>query len=317
MPLIPVSAIIPTLDRRDRLVQTLAGMLRQDFVPAEIIVIDASADPIPLAALAAVASSSDLAPRLHCEAARVRGAAAQRNQGSAIASQPFLLYLDNDIDLAPNCLASLWETMSKNPRVGGCGAMSTNQHYHPPGRFMRSLYRLLGCPAEESLSGRMCGPALNFLPAEDGPTKVEWLNLCCTLYRREALPDPPFLAFFSGYSLMEDAALAWQVGQRWQLVVPAGARAFHDSRVADYKDRVFRRERMEYVNRWFVLTRVMGRTAVGWQSRFLLHQLLMLGIPLRRFDGWQRLPAAVAGKLAGLVTVALHARHWRGYLPRL
>ncbi len=55
---------------------------------------------------------------------------------------------------------------------------------------------------------------------------VEWLNTTCTLYRREALPDPPFLSHFTGYSLMEDLALSLTVGKRWKLANARGLRIF-------------------------------------------------------------------------------------------
>lgn len=314
MPLLPISSIIPTLDRRERLVQTIAGLFTQDVVPVEIIIVDASAVPVTPADLPAPPP----AVRLLCLPAAQRGAAAQRNQAQAAATQPYLLFLDNDVDLEPGCLRTLWDTLSADPRCGGCGVVLTNQHYSAPGRTMRLLYSWLGCPPTGSLAGRCTGPAINFLPSPDGgPAEgsVEWFNLCCTLFRREVVPVPAFLPFFHGYSLMEDAALAFHVGRNWHLKSPPAARAYHDSQPAAYKSLVYNREKMETINRWFVMRCVMGRATLVWDLRQFAYQVLMLMAPLRTPTGWRRLPAAFAGKIAGMTTVLLQRHRWSGYHP--
>jgi glycosyltransferase involved in cell wall biosynthesis len=318
MPLLPISTVIPTLGRPERLRRTLASLLAQSVLPAEIIIIDASSQPATEVSLAELLVGLTPAPRIICRTPTERGAAVQRNQGFAIATQPYVLFSDDDVDLEPGCLAALWQTLQNDPRLGGCGVVITNQYYHPPGYPMRLLYRLLGCPATGSLAGRCCGPALNFLPALDQESMtavqtVDWLNLCFTLYRRNALPRPPLLGFFHGYSLMEDAALALAVGREWGLAAPVSARLYHDSTPASYKDRPYVREKMEVINRWFVMRRVMNRDSLGWDLRQLGLQCFMLAISLRSLRGWRRFPAAAAGKVAGLTTVILHGHRWRGY----
>ncbi|MBW8782061.1 MAG: glycosyltransferase family 2 protein [Verrucomicrobia bacterium] len=315
MSLLPISIIIPTLDRRDRLLRTVSSLLAQDVLPVEIIVIDASASPIESDVFGERLQLCKAVPTIRCLPSQQRGAAAQRNQGFAVATQPFVLFMDDDVDLEAGCISTLWETLHSDPRIGGCGAGIVNQHYHPPGRAMRWAYQLMGCPGTGSLAGRCCGPALNFLPAIDsrpGDT-VDWLNLCCTLYRREALPVPPLLPFFHGYSLMEDATLALEVGRHWRLAVPAHARLYHDSRPANYKDLPYGRERMEVINRWFVMRTVMGRNSLGWDMRQVFLQVFMLMLSLRTATGWRCFPAAVAGKLAGLGTVFFHSHKWLAY----
>jgi GT2 family glycosyltransferase len=308
---IPASAVIPTLGRAGRLRRTLASLFAQEVVPAEIVIVDAT---IP----AVTADSLPLPPagvRLACQPAASRGAAVQRNQGVAAATQPFILFLDDDVDLEPGCVAALWTALETDPRLGACGVVISNQHYHPPGRFMRRVYALLGAPAGGSLAGRCVGPALNFLPAAEAQASpaADWTNLCCTLVRRPALPVPPLLGFFHGYSLMEDAALTLEIAKRWRVAALPGARLFHDVKPAGYKDRTFARERMELVNRWFVMRCIMGRDSLAWDLRQLALQFFMVGISLRTAAGWRRLPAALAGKFSGLATVVLRGHRWRGY----
>ena len=308
MTVLPVSLIIATRDRRDRLLQTLQSLLAQDHVPKEWIIIDASAPPVTVPDLPEL-------PRevtVRCCAAHVRGAAAQRNQGFNLSTQPHLLWLDDDVDLQAGCLGALWQCLQADPAVGGCSAHVLNATYHPPGPGLRQVLGWLGCPKAGSLAGTCCGPALNFLPAESTPA-VDWLNLGCALYRRAALPQPPFLPFFHGYSLMEDVALSLEVGRRWKLVCPTSARLVHDPRPAPYKDEVFVRERMEVVNRSFVMRIILGRLGPRWVIRQAAFQVLMLLLPLRSPAGWRQLPFALAGKAAGLLAVLRHHRRWTGY----
>lgn len=305
---LPISAVIPTLNRRERLQRTVDSLLAQDMQPVEIIIIDASPE------LVAVIVPAGNAVRIRHLPADVRGAAPQRNQGVALATEPFVFFLDDDVDLQPGCMARLWAALQADPRMGAAGAVLSNQHYHPPGRIMRRLLHFLGCPLEGSLAAQFCGPALNFLPSSAGSADpAEWLNLCCTLCRREALPSPPLLPFFTGYSLLEDAALTAQIARGWRIVALPGAVAYHDYRNADYKSRSLRREAMEVTNRWFVMTRILRRRHVGWQLRFAAYQLLMLLVSLRSRVGWRCLPAALAGTLAGAWKIAVHSREWNGY----
>src|SRR4029077_19457523 len=108
-----------------------------------------------------------------------------------------------------------------------------------PGRVSRLVFRLMGERREASYAGKGLGPAGNLLPEnrDDLPemVPVQWLNTTCTMYRREALPEPPFPTNFTGYSLMEDLALSLQVGKSWRLMNARTARVFHDSQPGDHK----------------------------------------------------------------------------------
>src|SRR4030081_113783 len=113
---------------------------------------------------------------------------------------------------------------------------------------------------EVSYPGSVLGPAVNLLPEdrEDLPevVPVEWLNTTCTLYRREALPDPPFHDHFNGYSLMEDLTLSLTVGRRWKLANARTARIYHDSQPGTHKSDPALLAEMQLINRHFVMTRI-------------------------------------------------------------
>ena len=279
----PISCVIPTRDRPEPLRRTLGSLATQDPLPAELILIDASGDD----ASHNVANGFGVAfagrgCAIRWEAALIVGAAPQRNQGVKLATQPVIAFFDDDIVMEKNCLASLHEALMSDARIGGVNAMITNQRYFPPGRLSRLMFRLMRGRAEPSYAGCLLGPAINILPEDrEGLPQivpVEWLNTTCTLYRREALPDPPFPGFFSGYSLMEDVALSVRVARDWKLANVRTARIFHDSQPGAHKDNVAAVSKMELVNRYYVMTSVLERRRAADYARLALWESFQLSV---------------------------------------
>jgi len=260
--LLPSTVIIPTRNRAAVLLRTLQSLAAQSAQPAEVIVVDASEDaatrtlcegmPIP-----------GLESTVSWQAAKVPGAASQRNQGVHGCTQPVIGFMDDDILFESMCVSRLWNALDSNRSLGGVNAMITNQRYQTPGRVSRFMFRLMAGRAQASYAGRVLGPAVNLLPEDrdDLPevVPVEWLNTTCTLYRREALPDPPFPPQFCGYSLMEDLALSLIVGKKWKLANARTARIFHDSQPGTHKSDPAALAEMHLLNRHYVMKHVLGR----------------------------------------------------------
>jgi glycosyltransferase involved in cell wall biosynthesis len=87
------------------------------------------------------------------------GAAAQRNQGVAVASRPIIWFFDDDIVMEPSCLQRLWEALAADSGLGGISAMMTNKPYETPGRISRTMFRLMAGKSLPSYAGRVIGPA--------------------------------------------------------------------------------------------------------------------------------------------------------------
>jgi GT2 family glycosyltransferase len=283
----------------------LGSLARQDALPAEVILIDASRD----GASRKVANdfAEGFAARgctIRWEAAVIAGAAPQRNQGVTLATQPVIAFFDDDIVFEKNCLASLHKALMSDARMGAVNAMITNQRYFPPGWVSRSMFRIMRGRAQTSYAGCLLGPAINILPEDraDLPqiVPVEWLNLGCTFYRREALPYPPFPDSFSGYSMMEDVALSVRVARDWKLANVRTARIFHDSQPGDHKSSPVALAQMELVNRYYVMTHVLGQRQMRDYAKLALwevFQLVVCAVQQRLGrEFWQRLK----GKRLGL-----------------
>ena len=300
--LFPASAILPTRDRPAPMARFLDSLSLQSHQPAELIVIDASATDATKVLLTQWVGR--LRSSIRYYSATTAGAAAQRNQGVAYASQEYIFFTEDDVLFEPHCLERLWSAISTDPSLGGVSAMITNQRYTTPGNISRTLFRILHGRSEASYAGRCLGPALNLLPedCDDLPDVVlmEWLNLGCTIYRGQALPEPPFQKHFKGYSMMEDMTVSLIVGRTWRLANARTARIYHDSVQSGDKTNIKAMSQMELVNRHYVMCQILGRDTTSDYLKLFILQLFGVLSPLRTRLGWQRLPKMLAGKWAGV-----------------
>jgi GT2 family glycosyltransferase len=302
-----VSAIIATRDRPQTLVKTFESLLLQEVLPKELIIIDSSGDHLTKRVVSdfenRVAPMSDV----RWVSADVAGAAPQRNQGVVLAKQPFIWFFDDDVVFEPHCVSRLWQAIGDNQRLGGVNAMIVNQRYEEPGFVSRTMFTLMRGRAEKSFAGKVIGPAINLLPEDrqDLPelVPVQWLNTTCTIYRREALPNPPLDPFFSGYSLMEDLALSLRVGRQWRLANVRTARIRHESQSATSKPPVREFAEMELVNRHYVMTEILNRT--GWRDfvRLAGWEVFSILSSLAQPRGIQNLSSVIAGKTSALSSI--------------
>lgn len=302
---IDVTAVIPTRNRRDALERTLASLAAQSVQPAEVIVVDAS-DGDETASLCRGRPSGLQSAMRHIPTQR-RGAAAQRNEGVRHASGGVVAFMDDDILFEPECFARLLEALRSDERLGGVNAMIVNQSYHRPGKWTSMLLAVLDGKRADTFAGRCVGPAFNLLPEDrqelPAVVPVEWLNTTCTLYRREALPEPTFDPFFQGYSLGEDITLSLRVGRNWKLANARTARIYHDSQPGDHKRSWSVLSEMELVNRHYIMTEILGRTRASDYARLALFQAFQTAALLTSARGVAKLPAALYGKVRGVGTI--------------
>lgn len=298
--LLPARVVIATKDRTAVLRRTLRSVADQCSQPTELTIVDASTDETTRALC-----EQEQFPNLHSTIcwrhAQVSGAASQRNQGVHNCPYPVIGFMDDDVILEKGCFARLWHALHSSEEIGGVNAMITNQRYQPPGRLSKLIFRLMDNRAESHYAGSVLGPAVNLLPEDrqDLPeiVQVEWLNTTCTLYRREAMPDPPFLDHFKGYSLMEDLSLSVIVGRRWRLVNARTARIYHDSQSGSHKTGPAQVAEMQFVNRHYVMTEVLGRSRLTDYLKLLLFELFSLVSTLQIPAGRKEFASALGGKV--------------------
>jgi len=302
-----ISSVLATQNRAESLSTTLDSLLGQGLLPAEFIVVDASTDNATKPVIERFAQRVGPSVTVRWLAADVSGAAVQRNQGVSVATQDVIWFLDDDIVFEPYCLERLWRALQSDPQIGGVNAMIKNQSYGTPGAVSRFMFRWMNGKSEPTYAGRVIGPAINLLPEDrdDLPevVPVEWLNTTCTMYRHEALPNPPFLAQFKGYSLMEDVALSLEVGKKWKLANARTARIFHDSQPADYKSNQRLLNCMQLTNRYFVMTQIINQGTLSDHLKLLMWELFQLASVAVRSETRGKAVAMLRGQLDGYAQI--------------
>jgi GT2 family glycosyltransferase len=304
-----LSGVVATKGRASILERTLQSLGEQSAQPARLIVVDASADR----------HTRDVCERgatgLHSEIvwtqSKSAGAATQRSEGVRLAEEEIIWFFDDDISLQADCVARLWEGLHKENQIGGVNAMIVNQRYQPPGSVSRLMFLLMNGGTERSFAGKLIGPAINLLPEDrdDLPNvvTVEWLNTTCTMYRREALPSPPFDPFFVGYSLMEDVALSRRVVERgWKLANVRTARIFHDSQPGGHKDDPMAMATMELINRHYVMTKILKRRSMVDYLKLLLWEMFQLSVTAARSETRRLIWPALKGKIRAAKQISLN-----------
>src|SRR5262249_21413757 len=155
-----------------------------------------------------VESLAAAAPALRYIRTEIRSAARQRNLGAEQASGELLVFLDDDVRLAPEFLEQLVRpfTEDREGSLAGVSGMIVNQSYTQPRGINRFLLACCLGNFDVCWAGRLVGPAVNFLPKDQPDTvqSVEWLFSTGTAYRRNIFDSFRFGEQFTGYSFAED-----------------------------------------------------------------------------------------------------------------
>lgn len=309
MPVIPVSAILPTRNRAPILARFLDSLALQEVLPAELVICDGSDDDETETLVNQQRNRFGSEVRWIYEKAVKTGLAPQRNQAVDAASQPFVWFLDDDVILEPACLKVLHGVAAADDRVGGVTATITNQSYSPPGPFVRRLLRWFENGRERETYASACvGPGYAFYPdaSPDMPATMtaEWMIGCCTLYRKAALPRPAVPAHFEGGAIGEDLAASLHVAQNWKTLHARDARCLHDSQGGTHKRSQFKLAAQGLANRYWIMTHVLHKAGLRDRFDFALMHLFGLASLLRSPRGWPCFAPTLAGYALGAWRIA-------------
>src|SRR4029450_12859074 len=106
------SVVIPTIDRVDNLRRTLASIAAADPPPAEVVVVDASAER----------SAEEVAEEFGVHYVHTApGLTAQRNRGTERATGEVIVFLDDDVEIAAEFFSRLVAVYEDADVVGATG----------------------------------------------------------------------------------------------------------------------------------------------------------------------------------------------------
>lgn len=107
--IIPVSVIIPTLNRHSVLTKTVQSLCEGEYVPKQIIIIDQTSTPIESSAFGSIYGTELIIKHL-----TVASSSHARNVGISESSEEILLFCDDDILINKDTLFRLYSEISKS-----------------------------------------------------------------------------------------------------------------------------------------------------------------------------------------------------------
>ena len=259
-----ISAIVPTIGRRDALALLLDSLAAQTRRPDEVLVADGSnGDDVASLIASGTWAQSGLAVRhQHVSPPNAVG---QRVAAITRATGDYLLLLDDDVVLEPSCVEKLAAVLEDAPDVVAAVADMTNETWPEATTAWRWYLKGIGM-REGEWHGRVVGPLLRFgyPPRPSSILPMEWFGTANTLVRRRAYDSVGgFSTFFLHRSTMnEDVDLSLKVGRHGRILICPAARLSHyhhpSGRVS-----VFAAAEDDLFNRYLILTKTIRRSSLA------------------------------------------------------
>jgi GT2 family glycosyltransferase len=258
-----ISVIVPTIGRPDSLTLLLESLASQSRRPDEVIVADGgTGDEVRRVVEQPTWASRGLSVRRI--AVQPPNAVSQRMAAIAASRGEFLLLLDDDVVLEPDCVEQLAAALTNDARSVGAFADFNNQSWPQPTRAWRFYMRYLLGMAEGSWQGKVVGPLLRFgydpVPRQVSP--IEWLGTCNTMIRRSAYDRAGGFSdfFLHRCTINEDVDLGLKMSRVGVIVFCPAARMGHFHAPGGRVSPAVAAEDDLY-NRYLVMRRTQARSA--------------------------------------------------------
>lgn len=249
-----ISAIVPTIGRVDSLNALLESIAAQTCAVDEVIVASADRETCDL-----ITTHSELVIR--CIAVSPPNAVRQRMAAIDIAHGDYLLLLDDDVVLEPDCVQHMLALLESNDDVAAVTADFSNQSWPDPTRIWQLYLRHILKLEREDWQGRVVGPLLRFgfNPVPDGPRAMEWLGSGSSLVRRSAFTSVGGFSdfFLHRCTINEDVDLGLKLRRAGRIMFCPNARMAHHHAPGGRVTRFLAAED-DLFNRYFILRRTLG-----------------------------------------------------------
>jgi GT2 family glycosyltransferase len=254
-----ISAIVPTIGRVESLHALLRSLATQTLRVDEVIV--ASADQRTCDFVrSANWQSEGLVVR--CLVVSPPNAVRQRMAAIDVARGDYLLILDDDVVLEPDCVQHMLALMETSNDVVAVTADFNNHPWHNPTAVWELYLRHILKLEREQWQGRVVGPLLRFgfNPVPPGPQPMEWLGGGNSLVRRSAYLDVGgFSDFFLHRCTMnEDVDLGLKLRRAGRILFCPLARMAHHHAPTGRVTKFVAAED-DLFNRYFILRRTLGQ----------------------------------------------------------
>ena len=303
-----LTVAVCTLARPEPMRQSLASIAAQTRRPDQVVIVDASeGDATERVVREASEGGLSAVPIAYVRVARPRaGLTRQRNLALALAERSLIAFFDDDVTLAPACLAELEAARRESsPAPVGVGALVEGRADNGPTAIWRVRRLLRMVPNLEP--GRYCRTGMStpwsFVRQSSGVIPGDWLPGYAMMWDTALARELRFDESFAGYAQSEDLEFSLRAGRRGPILLACAARVADTHAPAGRPDD-FRMGYMAIYNRFRVHRRgVPGRSAKDvalFAYAWSLDTLLLLrhlvhpgrwGMALRQFAGRARAAA--------------------------
>ena len=259
-----VSAIVPTIGRAQSLERLLHSLSLQTRAVAEVIIADASEDDETLHLVREQTWQKKGLGIVHLRC-RDPNAVRQRKLAIEASSGEYLLLLDDDVSLQPDCVEHMVEALTINPHIVGVTADFDNQTWPQPTRLWRLYLKYCLGIQTDAWQGRVIGPLLRFgyNPTPEDPKVIEWLGTGNSLVRYSAFREcGGFSEFFLHRSTInEDVDLSTKLTRVGDILFcPAARMSHYHARDGRVSSRIAAED--DLYNRFHILRRTIGYSSV-------------------------------------------------------
>ena len=301
-----ISAIIPTVGRPDALRVCLQSLAKQTVSIAEVIVVHCGDD----AATKAVANDpgwTKARMQVRYFHHQERNCARQRNFAVSQATHPYLLLVDDDIEIESDWAEEMFKPIWADHEVAATMGRLVNQPMSSPTFLWRIYRRVLHGRTRGFKPGLMVGAALpNGFPLDAQEwIPCEWIGGGISAIRRSAFTSVGgFASFFSGSSPGEDLDLGYRLSRKWKVYYVPTARCIHHQ-ASSGREKVDQHQYLSMRSRFGILKATMGKrrlVALGHIGLWAMVQCLSELASLRRGIMRPDLLLAWSGRVRGFVS---------------
>jgi GT2 family glycosyltransferase len=228
------SVLIATKDRPQHIRKLLKSLQQSTIKPTSLVIVS-SGDSIH-----DVISEFETSFKIDYMHSEVAGQVNQKKIGISRLSKeiPWVVFLDDDLLIAPNTLETAFETFSKyintGERIVGIGlGLSTTSRMNRSSRLQNIVGHALRLSGATPGKVIRSGQGVSYLESHQ-PIYTEWLNGASIWERESALEYVKFVPS-SKYAACEDLVFSFQQSKKGKLLFVPGARVFfQDSEPNDY-----------------------------------------------------------------------------------
>lgn len=206
----PVSVIVATLGRTERLRETLASLSACEPPPDEVIVVDGDGSEATRRVVESFATSGTRSSHRYLPSSR--GLTHQRNVGLAAATHEIVVFVDDDMSfrLTPEAFQHV-EQGFEDPAVAGVTGHIVDDEQRRVGRSRSRVRRLLFGKRNEGKLTRFGYPRYLLDPLEEAD--VEYMRGGFMSARRDPARTTGFDETLTGYALAEDEDFSYRLSR--------------------------------------------------------------------------------------------------------